>query len=103
MSNVFVEKKNCWEYMDCGREPGGRNAEELGICRASIALEFDGINRGKCAGRYCWPVAGTFCNGELQGTFAAKIKDCLKCPFFLSVARQEGDTFVFIKQLTFRS
>jgi len=93
----MAERKNCWEFMKCGREPGGSSADELGICPASIAVRFEETNGGNCAGRFCWPVAGTFCNGDLQGTFAAKIKNCLKCPFFQSVSRQEGDTFIFIK------
>jgi len=91
------EKPNCWEFMKCGREPGGINVERLGICPASTAIKFDGTNDGTCAGRFCWPVAGTFCNGQIQGTFAAKIKDCLKCPFFLLVARQEEESLVFMK------
>jgi len=94
----MTEKMNCWEYMECGREPGGSNANKLGICPSSIASKYDGINGGKYAGRFCWPVAGTFCNGDLQGTFAEKIKDCLKCPFFLSVAQQEGKSLVFTKE-----
>jgi hypothetical protein len=95
------EKKNCWEYMECGREPGGKNADELGICPASTALLYDGINGGARAGRFCWPVAGTFCNGELQGTFAVKLKDRLKCPFFMTVAREEGSSLDFAKQPLF--
>jgi signal transduction histidine kinase len=27
----------------------------------------------------CWAVAGTFCRGEVQGTFAQKFGDCRKC------------------------
>lgn len=81
--------------MECGREPDGEAAEERGICPASIALEFNGINGGTCAGRYCWSVAGTFCNGEAQGTFAAKLKNCLKCPFFIEVVREEGKSIIF--------
>lgn len=95
------EKKNCWEYMACGREPGGRNAKELGVCPASVALLYDGTNGGTNAGRFCWLVAGTFCNGAAQGTFAAKVKDCLKCPFFMVVAREEGESLVFVKQRVF--
>ncbi len=91
------EKKNCWEYMQCGREPGGSNADELGICPVTVAFLYDGINGGKIAGRFCWPVAGTFCNGNIQGIFAIKLKDCLKCPFFKIVAREEGKSFIFIK------
>lgn len=87
-------KKNCWEYMECGREPGGEHIDR-GICPATTALAYDGLNSGTCAGRFCWSVAGTFCNGETQGTFAAKLKNCLKCPFFLEVVRQEGQSIIF--------
>ncbi len=61
------KKLNCWEYMKCGREPGGEKADELGICPAAADSSFDGLNRGKNAGRICWAVAGTFCSGETQG------------------------------------
>lgn len=88
-------RRNCWEYMECGREPGGLNVKELGICPVTVALIFDGINGGTCAGRCCWHVAGTYCNGEVQGTFAAKLRDCIKCSFFLEVARQEGKSLIF--------
>ncbi len=94
----MIKKICCWEYMECGREPGGSNADEFGICPSSIASRYDGINGGTNAGRYCWPVAGTFCNGDLQGTFAAKIMDCLRCPFFTTVVREEGEAFIFMKQ-----
>lgn len=90
-------KMNCWEYMKCGREPGGRNEPELGVCPASVSPRFDGTNGGKFAGRFCWRVAGTYCNGEIQGTFAAKILDCIDCAFFLEVAAQEGKRLVFTK------
>jgi hypothetical protein len=93
----MADKKNCWEFMKCGREPGGIHVAELGICRATMTLKFDGVNGGEYAGRFCWQVAGTYCNGELQGTFAAKLQDCIQCPFFLAVARQEGESLVFTK------
>ena len=33
----------------------------------------------KYFGRICWAVAGTFCEGKVQGTFAQKYADCRKC------------------------
>lgn len=90
------EKKNCWEYMDCGREPGGKRTDELGICPAAVTAEFDGINGGKNAGRFCWYVAGTLCPGMVQGTFVAKFDSCLKCPFLREVLLQEGNSLIFM-------
>lgn len=86
-------RMNCWEVRRCGREPGGRRATEFGICPATGAAEYDGTNGGNNAGRYCWRVAGTLCNGKPHGTFAEKVNDCGSCPFFLQVVRTEGKNF----------
>jgi hypothetical protein len=90
------QKLNCWEFMDCGRQPGGKHTGELGVCPAASETKVDGINGGKNAGRFCWYIAGTFCSGKVQGTFAAKFEDCLKCPFLREVLRQEGESLVFM-------
>ena len=71
--NRAVKRKNCWEFMQCGREPGGENASESGICPVALPETFDG--------RPCWLVAGTFCRGEVQGTFARKLVNCMDCDF----------------------
>ena len=31
----------------------------------------------------CWQVAGTYCGGEVQGSFALKYDNCLKCEVYL--------------------
>jgi len=66
---------NCWEYKNCGRDVQGG-------CPAYI--------EGK--GRICWLVAGTMCGGEVQGTFARKIKNCNECDFFKMVRRKHEVT-----------
>jgi two-component system NtrC family sensor kinase len=63
----------CWEYMRCGRDKD-----------ASL----------KCPaypnfGKVCWAVAGTFCQGKVQGTFAQKYEDCQKCEFFRKMSNKE--------------
>ena len=63
---------NCWEYKKCGRTPGGDKAGVLGVCPAYTAG----------AGQACWLVAGTFCGGEVQGTFAQKLGNCMVCDFY---------------------
>ncbi len=87
-------KKNCWEFMACGREPGGKNADKLGVCPAAAETRLEGVHHGKNAGRTCWVVAGTLCGGEVQGTFAKKFCDCLKCPFFQLVQKEELPEFL---------
>lgn len=83
-------KRNCWEFKGCGREPGGKYAKELGVCPATVETRLDGIHGGKKAGRACWVVAGTFCRGEVQGTFAKKLQNCQKCDFYRHVKKEEG-------------
>jgi hypothetical protein len=64
---------NCWEFKKCGREKGGSNEKTLGICPAYPDQ-----------GRQCARVAGTLCGGVVQGTFASKLANCLKCEFYTS-------------------
>lgn len=88
-------KKNCWEVMKCGRQPGGTKAKEYGVCSAAkLPSFFDGKNEGKSGGRYCWKITGTLCGGKVQGTFADKVKDCTKCEFYLLVRNEEGEYFI---------
>ncbi len=68
-------KPPCWEIMKCGRDKD-----------ASL----------KCPayphfGRICWVVAGTFCEGKIQGSFAQKSEDCKKCRFYQMVAEKDAD------------
>lgn len=100
---MISKKLNCWEYMKCGREPGGMKAAELGICLAATDASFDGINSGKCGGRFCWAVAGTFCHGKIQGTFAIDRDSCLSCGFFNRVQAEEGTANLRTKFLMFVS
>jgi signal transduction histidine kinase len=57
----------CWEFMKCRREVN----DEV---RCPSYPNF---------GRACWAVAGTFCEGKVQGTFAQKYQSCSKCEFFI--------------------
>lgn len=64
----------CWEVMQCGRDKD-----------ASL----------KCPayphfGRICWAVAGTFCKGKIQGTFAQKSEDCKQCRFYQKVTEKNS-------------
>ena len=93
---------NCWQYMDCGREPGGHHAGELGVCPVTTEWSLDGCNGGVNAGRACWVIAGTFCGGEPQGTFAKKYETCRQCEFFQRVEREEGPGYQFSASLLSR-
>lgn len=91
--------KNCWEVKKCGREPGGANVDEFGVCPAAVAEKLHGINNGKNGGRACWAMSGTMCFGSVQGTFARKIGNCLHCEFFELVKKEEGNGLVSTKDI----
>ncbi len=97
------KKLNCWEFMKCGREVRGKKADKLGICIAAADLSFDGINSGNCGGRVCWAVAGTLCDGRVQGTFAEKRNSCLNCDFYKQVQKEEGSSNLQTKFLRYIS
>jgi len=90
---------NCWEFFDCGREPNGNKARELGVCPAATHAELDGVNDGINGGRSCWAIAGTLCDGEVQGSYAQKIGNCLKCDFHSFVHSQQGDDYMGTKKI----
>lgn len=90
----MTTRYNCWEVMKCGREPEGAKVDDMGVCPATQSSEYDGLNGGQYAGRFCWAIAGTYCGGKPQGTYATKLKNCLYCPFFKKVNEDEGRNFV---------
>lgn len=81
-----MNRLNCWEFNECGRDRGDD------VCPAVTASESDGINGGRMGGRICWAIAGTFCGDKVRCTFAEKIHSCLSCRFFHRV-REEEETF----------
>jgi len=83
-------KLNCWEVKKCGREEGGDKTDEMGVCPAASESFCDGINGGQKGGRVCWALAGTFCGGKVQGSFADKQLSCMTCEFFKQVETEEG-------------
>lgn len=95
-------KLNCWQVMKCGRTKGGRNVKKMGLCPVAEAVTLDGVHGGKNAGRACWIVAGTFCDGEVQGTFANKLENCRKCPFYQKLQKEERDNLENVLSLMTR-
>ncbi len=94
-----MTKLNCWEFMKCGREVGGKNVEQLGVCLAATEIKASGIHSGINGGGCCWAIAGTLCGGEIQGTFAMKLGSCIKCEFHKLVINEEMDKFVQIGEV----
>jgi hypothetical protein len=65
----------------------------MGVCPAAVDHTADGLNAGKNAGRICWVVPGTFCNGEIQGTAARKELSCRFCEVYRAIKAEEGSDF----------
>lgn len=94
-----MSKQNCWDFFQCGRQPGGAKADELGVCPASVQRNLNGINNGTNGGRACWAIAGTLCKGRTQGTYAQKLGDCLQCEFYATVRREQSKTFTATRDI----
>lgn len=90
----MLEINNCWETKKCGREPGGLNAHELGVCPAATDKRYHGVNRGNAGGRFCWNIDGTLCHAHADGPAAS----CTDCGFVQEVEQQEGRFFVLESQ-----
>ncbi len=89
--------QNCWEYKKCGREPGGAQAPDLGVCPGASDTTSNGLNDGLNGGRICWAVTGTFCGGQVRGTYAQKQLSCMNCEFFKQVKEEAGRQFLLLK------
>jgi hypothetical protein len=85
-----MNKKNCWEFKNCGRQPGGHKAQELGICPVTTLQDLDGAHGGRNGGRACWAIAGSLCGGKVQGTYAQKLDNCWRCDFMNAVKKEEA-------------
>ena len=81
-------KRNCWEFMACGREPGGDRAATEGVCRAATERLLDGVNGGSRGGRACWALVGTFAMDRHMCGNSPELA-CIYCDFFRSVVREE--------------
>lgn len=79
MKGEWMDKTNCWEHKGCKKEE----------CPAHSEKRLDGTHGGINAGRACWVVAGTRCGGAVQGVYAQKVGNCMKCDFYELVAREE--------------
>uniref|UniRef100_UPI0040572A38 two-CW domain-containing protein n=1 Tax=Candidatus Electronema sp. TaxID=2698783 RepID=UPI0040572A38 len=87
-------KLNCWEFKECGREPGGRNAALFGICPAVIVHQADGIHDGKNGGRCCWFMTASLATEKQEEHYVKKSGNCRSCDFYNLVRKQEHTSFI---------
>ena len=83
-------KLNCWNFMNCGRYPGGPKEHELGICPVTINTDMDGFLDGRAAGRACAYIEGSLCGGNIQGDYLSKKKHCEKCHYYKALRGEFG-------------
>lgn len=95
------EKKNCWEFIGCGKEAHGAHSRELGVCPAALESRLDGIHAGKNGGRACWVIGGTLCGGTAPPSFVLKREACESCTFYRSVKEEERDDFIVCDDILF--
>ena len=93
-----MEHQDCWDFKKCGRQPGGAKVAELGVCPAASDAGSSGTNNGVNGGRICWAVTGTFCGGQVQGTYAQKQVTCMNCEFFKKVKEECGTQFLLLRR-----
>ena len=83
-------KLNCWEFKNCGRQPGGEKTYGSGVCAAATTSIMDGIHGGTSAGRACWVISGAKCGPKNTGSGEKLRLACISCDFYLDVKNQEG-------------
>lgn len=92
-------KLNCWQVMHCGREPGGINVDNEGICPAAKASQLNGAHFGKNGGRCCWAIAGTFSDNHVTCSFAKKLQSCEECDFYKFVANDMQNRLISVEEI----
>jgi eukaryotic-like serine/threonine-protein kinase len=78
---------NCWEFNNCGMEPGGIFADKYGPCPIPRMMKYDGVNSGRGAGRICWSIM----NGSLQNNHLVcrnSRHSCFHCSFYNRVQNE---------------
>ena len=89
-------KINCWEYKylkDTNSE------DECSICSAFLEIKMNGINKGFNGGRCCWLIAGIINSSNYGRITSKKFANCMKCPFYKLVQKEEGVDFKSAKQI----
>jgi hypothetical protein len=87
---TIMNKLNCWEYMKCGKGPGGDKVEKSGICPIATEVLANGLNNGLNGGRLCWIIAENYCMEEIKCSSLHRKSSCYSCEFRYKVTIEEG-------------
>jgi len=81
-------KLNCWEFMNCGMEPGGIFSEIHGVCPVAQMMKYDGANGGRGGGRVCWMIKNK-ASGDSCNICRHHRQSCIHCEFYRRVHSEE--------------
>ncbi len=87
---IVMSKLNCWEYMECGRGPGGFGTHEAGVCNIAKEIAANGLNGGVNGGRLCWLIAEKCSSEEVKCSNYHNKNSCFSCKFRYKVSAEEG-------------
>jgi hypothetical protein len=93
MDDRTTRKLNCWQFKNCGREPGGVLAETLGECPVAQTMKYDGLNNGVGAGRACWMVRNAACKNAPN--MSLPVDPCHTCDFYKRVVFEQDKDLCF--------
>lgn len=96
-----MAKQNCWEFKKCGREPGGINSDELGVCPAAMDAGADGFCGGKNGGRACVYIVGTLCEDKIQKSYKEKERVCDECEFHILLKKEHPKEMTIFSYLDY--
>ncbi len=94
----MTRKMNCWEFVKCGRELGGKKAKELGVCPAATSPHADGLNGGINGGRICWAIVGIYSCHIGKASLSQRDVLCSDCAFYKKVLSEQGMPELEIKK-----
>lgn len=82
------DRLNCWEFNNCGMEPGGIFAKIHGPCPVPQLMKYDGVNGGRGAGRTCWTLMNST---SFKSPFVCRNSrlSCFQCRFYQRVQAEE--------------
>lgn len=83
-------RQNCWEFMKCGREIGGNNADTRGVCPIAAETVANGLNGGINGGRLCWVIVENNYKDRVKCSDIHRGEFCFQCEFRYKVKMQEG-------------
>jgi hypothetical protein len=85
-----MHKLNCWQFKNCGKEPGGQNVKKSGICPIALESSANGLNGGVNGGRICWVIADILKQCVVRCDKLHRKHECFACDFRYKVVIEEG-------------